>query len=309
MKKLSNAIVKDYEKLRDDQVEYYGVFTKDGRVKVDTKRYRKFMNLPDTKIEHRQTVYYQPSRIHRSDYYCNRFRDTLQELKNLWLNEFSLAIKAIKTPKQVEDDVRIGYLQNGVYEYDEASTIGVFEGMKRIEKYKFVIKSIYAQFFHQMMSQIDALCLRICVANGYREKDFSKEKFDVYIQGLQKQNAIDFPNFNNYAIYDKAYRVWNFLKHNSLKAYNQLKKYYPEMVYDPNNNYRNGDPAISVLKINEKYIIYCLDNLHLFFDEVCERGFKENIKDADWDYDDYFLNEANDFLDNIINPLGLPDYL
>ena len=308
MKKLSKTIKKDYTKLENEYSNrgYYGLFMKSGRVKLDTKRYKKFFKIPDNKIEHRKSVYYTPSRIHRHDYLSNIFSDKLLQLKKLWINEFSKAIDIIKTPKQVEDDVRMSNLMDGVLDYDEAGMTGLFAGIKRQNQYRFVIKSIYAQFFQQMMAEINALSLRVMVSQGYKSEDFSKKAFDIFIQGKQKSNQIQFPDFDNYYIFDRAYLVWNFLKHNSLRSYDELKRKYPEMIYDPNNNYKNGDLALTVLKIDERYILDCLDNLHKFFDEVCERGFDENIKDAKWDYDDYFIEQVDLEIEGITNPLGLP---
>lgn len=308
MKKSSKTIRKDYTKLENeyDNRGHYGLFIKSGRVKLDTKRYKKFFKLPDNKIEHRKSVYYTPSRIRKYDYLSNIFSDKLLQLKRLWINEFSKAIDIIKTPKQVEDDVRTVNLMDGVLDYDEANMSGMLANIRRQKPYKFVIKSIYAQFFQQMMAEINALSLRVMVSQGYKSEDFSKKAFDIFIQGKQKSNQIQFPDFDNYYIFDRAYLVWNFLKHNSLSSYDELKRKYPEMIYDPNNNYKNGDLSLTVLKIDERYILDCLDNLHKFFDEVCERGFDENIKDAKWDYDDYFIEQVDLEIEAITNPLGLP---
>lgn len=305
MKKTSYSITKDYSKYKYTDLEYYGLFYKNDKLRIDSKRYKKFFDLPDNLIEHRNSVYYSPSKIHRHDYFCNKFSDLLCSLKTLWLQEFRNAIEAIKTPKQIEDDVRLSYISDGIADYEEASILGTYAKMKRINKYYFVIKSLYAQFFHQMMSQIDALSLEICVVNGYKERDFSREKFDVFIQGKQEKNSLSFLDYKNYDIYNKAYKVWNFLKHNSLKAYSQLKGKYPEMIYDPESEYSNGNSAISVLKIDEKFILFVLDNLHLFFDEVCERGFKENPLRASWDYDDYFVDTVKQYIKNIYDPFDL----
>lgn len=308
MKKSSKTIRKDYTKLENeyDNRGHYGLFIKSGRVKLDTKRYKKFFKLPDNKIEHRKSVYYTPSRIRKYDYLSNIFSDKLLQLKRLWINEFSKAIDIIKTPKQVEEDVRTVNLMDGVLDYDEANMSGMLANIRRQKPYKFVIKSIYAQFFQQMMAEINALSLRVMVSQGYKSEDFSKKAFDIFIQGKQKSNQIQFPDFDNYYIFDRAYLVWNFLKHNSLRSYDELKRKYPEMIYDPNNNYKNGDLALTVLKIDERYILDCLENLHKFFDEVCERGFDENIKDAKWDYDDYFIEQVDLEIEAITNPLGLP---
>lgn len=312
MKKLSKTIRKDYTKLENeyDNRGHYGLFIKAGRVKLDTKRYKKFFQLPDNKIEHRKSVYYTPNKIHRHDYLSNIFSDKLLELKKLWLNEFSKAIDIIKTPKQVEDDVRTSNLMDGVLDYDEAGMTGLFASIKRQKQYRFVIKSIYAQFFQQMMAEIDALSLRVMVSQGYKNDTFSKLLFDTFIQGKQKgKNKIDFLHYDNYDIYNKAYLVWNFLKHNSQRSYDELKRKYPEMIYDPNNSYQNGDLALTVLKIDENFIINCLDNMHNFFDEVCIRGFGENPDDAEWDYDDYFINQVDDEIECLTNPLGLPPWV
>ena len=311
MKKSSKTIRKDYTKLENeyDNRGHYGLFIKSGRVKLDTKRYKKFFKLPDNKIEHRKSVYYTPSRIRKYDYLSNIFSDKLLQLKRLWINEFSKAIDIIKTPKQVEDDVRTVNLMDGVLDYDEANMSGMLANIRRQKPYKFVIKSIYAQFFQQMMAEINALSLRVMVSQGYKSEDFSKKAFDIFIQGKQKSNQIQFPDFDNYYIFDRAYLVWNFLKHNSLRSYDELKRKYPEMIYDPNNNYKNGDLALTVLKIDERYILDCLENLHKFFDEVCERGFEENIKDAKWDYDDYFIEQVDLEIEGITNPLGLPAWV
>lgn len=309
MKKKSKVIGKDYKKLDEgfsaDRFDYYGIILRDNRVKVDTKRYKKFFNLPDNKIEHRKTVYYIPSKQHRNEYKCNWFRDLLQGYKELWYKEYKSFIDSIKTPKQFESDVRVANLADGILDYDEANEKAIIAGFKRQNDYKVIIKSIYAQFYHQVMSAVDAQCLKLLVRCGYQEEDYSKAKFDVFIQGLQGKDAISFRKYNNYKIYDKAFSVWNFLKHNSTKSYNVLKDFYPEMIWDPNNNYKNGDSALSVLKLDEKFIIYCLDNLHLFFDELCKRAFKENGDDAQWDYDDYFYGIVKDQIDVIVNPLGI----
>ena len=113
----------------------------------------------------------------------------------------------------------------------------------------------------------------------------------------------------NYKVYDRAYLVWNFLKHNSLRSYEELKRKYPEMIYDPDNSYSNGDLALNVLKLDEKFILDCLDNLYKFFNEICEKGFQENTDDAQWDYDDFFLEQVDLEIDTLTNPLGLPAWV
>lgn len=222
MKRKSKAIRKDYSKLENEytNLAYYGILMKDGRARIDTKRYRKFFEVPDSKIEHRGSVYYIPTKIHRKDYYCNRFFDLTVALKEQWLNEYSKLLKDIKTPKEIEDDVRTGGLMDGVLEYDEACTNAMICGMQREGEYRYIIKTIHAQFFQLMMSQIDALSLKVIVENGYKNNKFSRAEFDAFMQGKQKKgNSISFYDYKFYYAYDKGYWVWNFLKHNSTKSY------------------------------------------------------------------------------------------
>lgn len=312
MKRKSKVIRKDYSKLENDYTDlaYYGILMKGGRARIDTKRYRKFFNIPDPKIEHRSSVYYLPTKKHREDYFCNRFYDLSSCLKELWNEEYSRLLANIKTPKEVEDDVRTGGLMDGVLEYDEACMNATICGIQRENEYRYIVKTIYAQFFQLMMSQIDALSLKVIVENGYKNNKFSRAEFDTFMQGKQKKNeSVSFYDYKFFYAYDKGYRIWNFLKHNSLKSYNQLKSKYPDLLNDPEDKYENGNQAISVLNMDESLILKTLDELPLFFDEMCRRGFNENPKDARWDYDDYFIGNAHDQIESIQNPLGLPNWL
>ena len=307
MKKKSKVIGKDYSKLENqiERLDYYGVIKKDDRVKVDTKRYKKFFEIPNAKIENRHAVYYLPTKIHRLDYKCNWFRDLLSNYRRLWFGEYKEFIDSIKTPKQVENESRLSNLSTGYLDIDEINEKSIISGVKRTKEYKVIVKSLYAQFFHQLMSNIDALCLKMLTACGYKEEDYTKKQFDIFIQGLQGENAVPFRQYKNYRLYDRAFSVWNFLKHNSLRSYRILKQWFPNMVWDPDEKYQNGESALTVVKLDEKFILDCIDNLHLFFDELCEKAFKENAEDAQWDYDDFFVNTAKERIEEIVNPLDI----
>lgn len=304
MKKASKSITRKYTTPKNCDPaypEYYGIVIKDNHIRVDTKRFKKFFKLPDEKIEIRNTVYYQPTKVHKLDYYCNFFRTRCDMLLQQYNTEFKIAIEAIKTPKQVENNARFQFINSGE-DYEGAAEKALLKGIKRINPYKYVIKSLYAQFFHQMMAEIDAQTCRVLVLLGFREDDFTKKSFDVFIQSKQGSNAKPFKQFKYYYVYDRAYSVWNFLKHNSKKSYDILCKFYPEMIYDPDNIYKNGDLALSVLKLDERYILSVLKELPLFFDEVCSIGLRENVKDAVWDYEDYFMNVVQQEIDSVTNP-------
>lgn len=309
MKKNNKVIRKDYKKLDNSlaayRFEFYGVFKKDGRIKIDPKRFDKTIGLPDSKILQRTTVYYTPTKKNYLEYNCNKFRNLLNGYHRLWNSEYKDFINSIKTPKQAEESSRLANIADGILDIDEVNEKAMIARVKRSINYKMIRKMFYAQFFHQLMSSIDAQCLRLLVSCGYQEEDYTKKQFDIFIQGLQGKSAIAFKDYQNYKIFDKAFTVWNFLKHNSLRSYRILKKHYPEMVWDPKEEYQNGYSALTVLKLDEKYILSVIDNMHLFFDELCARAFNENAEDAQWDYDDYFKEVVQDQIDIIINPLDL----
>ncbi len=309
MKKNSKSFGKDYSKLDEnncvDQYDYYGLILKDNRVKIDTKRYKKFFTIPNSKIEIRHSVYYLPSHIHRNEYKCNMFRDLMSYFKSLWYKEFKEYIDSIKTPKQIEDKIRTSLVVDGTSDFEDASEKAFIAAAKRSGKYKTIVKMLYAQFYHQFMSAVDAQCLTLITSCGYKLNDYSKKQFDSYIQGLQGDKALPFKKYNNYKFFNKPFLVWNFLKHNSIRSYDDLKREYPEMIWDPDNKYKNGDSALTVLKLDEKYLIETLDTMYLFFDELCERTFDENSSDAQWDYDDYFYNNVKERIEEITNPLDL----
>lgn len=310
MKKNSKAKVRDYESYNAETFEYYGVLMKNGRIRIDTKRYKKFFDIPNKKIEHRFSQYYMPSKVHRSDYFCNMFYDAMEELKKLWKNEFVVALKALKTPSERECEAILAYGSDGILENDEVYMVANFEKNKRMAEYSYVKKAIFAQFLQTIMSRTDATLLKILVANGYKEGDYTREKADSFIQGCQKkENSKSWMEFTNYNIYNKLYLLWNFIKHNSKKAFNNLKKCYPDCLMDIKSTFENGDNCLNFIRISEETIMYALNNLPKFVDEVCEVAFGENVKDSKWDYDDYFINRAKDEIEMIQNPLGIPWYL
>ncbi|MEG0034538.1 MAG: hypothetical protein RR734_03010 [Bacilli bacterium] len=294
MNKKKTKVIRNYENEDTMSYEYYGILMKNDRARIDTKRYGKFFPISDKKIEHRHSVYYLPSKVHSNDYICNVFRNTVSTFKQIWIDEYSNAINDIKTPAQAKENARFNSIVDGIFDPEEAEVIGLICEIKRNGRYNMIIKSMYAQFFHQFMSEIDASCFRVIGLLGYKKDYFTRKEFDIFIKTKQGKNSISFIQFNNYGVYDEAYCVRNFLKHNSIKAYQVLKNNYPNRIYNPKNTYKNGQSALSVLKIDERYIRNCFDHICDFFDEVCERGLKENISDAAWDYDDYFVQNVKE---------------
>jgi hypothetical protein len=95
----------------------------------------------------------------------------------------------------------------------------------------------------------------------------------------------------NYRWHNITYKIWNFIKHNSKKAYDDLYKLYPDILIK--KKFTEGDLAIYYIIFSDDLIVECLDGVINFFKEYCETVFNENFEKAQWDYGEYFIQEAN----------------
>lgn len=79
----------DYSKIESkDDIQYWGIHPKKGRLHIDTKRYKITCEeagiteyLPDGLFKNRTTPYFIPEHIKRHDYKVNIFKDLINELK------------------------------------------------------------------------------------------------------------------------------------------------------------------------------------------------------------------------------------
>lgn len=303
----------DYEKCSVDSEDYYGLFrvaheSRESRIKIDPVRMEEMGILDEEIIKNinskpRNNEYYMPTQRHRGDYMVNRFRDTTKFLRENWHQEFSMAIKAIKTPEEAGDNARTDALMDGVLEHEEACIVGIMESFRRKKKYDFVIASIYAQYIHFIGSLIESTMLQVLIAKEYPHTVFNR---DLALKFINKSFAKDVSEITSYELYERFYRLWNFLKHNSQDTYDRLKKSWPEIVAD---KYKHGDFALKYVKIHNKIIDELLDGLEAFFKEFCKEVFGEAVEEAWWDYDEFFIEQVNSMIEDFTNPYGLPDYL
>jgi hypothetical protein len=221
-------------------------------------------------------------------------------------------MKNIKTPKEVEDETRTGYfMQTGIMSHEENQMNAWYASLNRQSQYNYIMKTIIAQFIHQFMSVIESTTIKVLSLKGYKNERFSRNEFDSFIQGFQSknygnpENIIKLENLENYRLYDRMYKVWHFLKHNSMDLFNKVSRDYPEIIYD-NSEYSNGQLAMGILKIDINYVNSLFNDSINFFEELCEKIFDENIYDANWNYDMFFIREVEDEIESITNPLGLP---
>jgi hypothetical protein len=310
MKKNSNRQVKDYSKCALNEKEYYGLLIKNGVLRIDPKRLKKTTRINNHIYEEmnkpRKTVYFIPQKINKDDYMCNIFRSTINQLKSFWVDEFKYALRAIKTPSEAKNKAYSGHFAlTGILDYDEVGMYANMSALNRSYDYAFVIQSMIGQFIHQMVSTIEAVTIRVIKLQGYDKSKFNRDYFDAFVQGRKK--GLKLEDIHGYLDYDKLYHVWNFLKHNSSDIYDKIKNKYPEMLYD--EEYSGGELAVSVLKIDKNYITEALKKIEIFFDNLCLKVFEEDVVNADWNYNDFFIKYVNNEIEFINNPLGLPWYI
>lgn len=306
MKRTHRRQTAKYEKYDFNDKEYYGLFPKQGKLRIDVKRLEKChlvdKNIIDSiKIKQRNTKYYRPEKEFRFDYKCNLFRDTLTNIKSDWHNEYLPAMNRIQTPNDFGKNARDYFMNTGIADCDEWGEIELFAALKRNSKYLEIIQSFMGQFIHFMASKIEQLTIKVLTMVGFKDNYFDLTGFSKFIKNNYKIELNQIKGFKEF----KAFRdLWNFLKHNTLSTYNKLKKSNPSILI--NDNYTNGDFALWFVRFPENFIDDTIDKLISFFDNFCDKVFLENVKDAPWNYDAYFLGLFHDNVEMIRNPLGLP---
>lgn len=135
---------------------------------------------------------------------------------------------------------------------------------------------------------------------GYTSKYYDFKSFLEFSDKLtnaRKGKKVD--ELENYDAYNMLNKINNFLKHNSISSYLDLKRYYPDNVASKENGtanieYENGMYAGDWIIIKDGYIDDLLKELRKFFTAYCKEIVKENVEDAKWNYDDYFINAFNE---------------
>lgn len=286
---------------------YYGLHMDGGRAKVDIKRMRKVkrLNIPDdvyaaASAIPRHTTYFLPKKLHRADYVCNQFYDTLQRLKYQWA-EYKEAFKAVQSPEDVAENVRLEQLAVGYFDNEEATVNGMLAGFKRTNTYNMLWVSQCSQFILQIATELDALLLRKCRQLGFSEKDVSRGKLHTFLHGTV-HGRYQVEKLKNYDIYNKFFTINNMLKHNSEDLFEKVKTSYSDMLLT--TEYKNGEMSQYYLKIGGEFIESMLNELNAFYEELCEKFLDEDVTQARWNYDDYFISKVNKAIEDITNPLG-----
>lgn len=119
-------------------------------------------------IQKRKTHYFYTRTEKYYDYACNKFVDAIQHLREYWENhekdliQYALSRLERPTPQMTGDS---GLFMQGILEFDEAATWSSAEDYQNRVKYQreadALVKNLYAQFVHQMASQIEAVTVLV----------------------------------------------------------------------------------------------------------------------------------------------------
>ena len=289
-------------------MNYYGLFRKNGKLRIDVKRLSKIDYGPFDKdflkkINDipRDTAYFFPKKKRMDEYMCNIFTNYLTCLRKMLDREIKPIIKSIKTPEQAGDDAFMANIPYGILDHGECELERFSETLRRSYEYPSVVKMIYAQFIHYIGSVVELAKIDVMNRNGYDTNRMNTrglrthliEKYDVTIE-----------NIPNYEYYMRFYCLWNFMKHNSKSAYDKLKKIYPDIL--SGESFVSGHYSLNYILLKESTIFDLLDGLQKFFNSFCESVFEEDTNEAWWNYDDYFISEFRMWREDMQNPLGIP---
>ncbi len=304
MKRDRKRAIRDYSKFDPYSKEYNGLLVKKGRLSIDVKRLRKadpwiisegvidsICDIP------RSTPYFHPKKKKRYDYYCNIFSDGISSIFYEWHNGLKSVVYMIKTPSERSHAYHVDSMQDGVMNHEECSTVTNMKAIEYSRSYDWTLKMIYAQYIHYVGSRSEQLITSVIVKDNTNLKYFSKK---ILINILQKKYNVILEDIPNYQEYVRLHAMYNFLKHSNLSAYKQAKKYGDVIESVP---YKNGAYSLKYIMLDEEKMISLIKGLGRFFDSFCEKVFKENVENAKWNYDDYFLEKYKEYINFIDNPL------
>lgn len=317
MKKDRKRIRHDYSEVdkaeansTEHSKEFYGLFVRHGRIHVDVKRFKKKLNevqatefWRDEMCETRNTPYLIPKRLHRSDYSVNICVDIIDSLKQDWRTEYLPALQAIRSPREVYENARLGALmtRSGEDAVDEARTIGLTAAFDRQAKYSEVIASLYCSFVQKIATECDRTLALVFRKRGSVGDAFT---FDELLGHLYELAAGDktkkLQNVKNHDVFQGVRKIDNFLKHNTVRSFEAVRRFCPERLIKTDMAYENGMYAVEWLVFPDDFIEKTLEDLRVFFIDFCKMFFGEDFKIADWNYDDYFYSAYREICDLLV---------
>ena len=302
-----------------EEYEFWGFHKKSGRLHIDTKRYKKACEsvgikdfMPTGLFDQRDTPYYEPSKVTKYDYKVNLFRDLLRSLQSDWEKEYKPLFDKIKSPKDVESEHYESAISSICWsdEIDDVIVESKIAAIKRETKYLEIIQSLYCQFIQKVATEVDRIILIFMSKSGWKKEEYKMSEFIDFSRKLsKKRDGTDVKGLVEFESYHLLNLLNNFLKHNSLKSYKLLKRYFPNNVRSIENGkskkkFENGMYAADWIIIEPYYIDGLFGKLITFFEYYCRTHLGEDTSRAFWDYDDYFY-DAYKQLKNPMAYLGL----
>lgn len=302
-----------YESFDDTDTRYYGVFLRgrgeDRRVLVDQKRYNKLFNIPEKVMEvmdRHDGPLFHPAKKRIMDYNINFLKFELSRIKQEWTVSNKQMITRVISETQgkkfmpFDDELAQSGILNSEEAVDNARMkTWISESFAEIEK-KRLYYSLYAQFFHQMVSQIEALQIKILTKNGYEGDKFNRNVLYAF-KGNTQESVKCLAGFIEY---DKMYAIWNFIKHNSLSTFYYLKENFQDILI--NSDYSQGELACFYIDFKDSMIDSILRDVTTFLKNYCLLVFGEDEYEAEWNSEEHFFSVARDEIESRTNPLGIP---
>ena len=300
----------DYSKTSPSDYVYYGFHLKNDRYHIDTRRIIKLgykSIFPEALFSTpRNTHYFEPKYKNHSDYAVNILIEQLNRLVADWNDEYKIVIDNILTPKDVKDKTRLEAMMyvSSADDLDEIGVEATFAGIMREPKYNEVIKSIHLQYLQKIFTEFFRAILLVIKDRGYENKyNFT---YGALIEYVQEKTNVDARSTNplyklpHYKWFDALNKIDNFLKHNTVKAYNALannpsekdkktKIFLSKFVYsfkETGIKYENGMYAGNWLKFDCKIVDEMLNNLREFAKEFCKLIYGEYSDEASWNSDE-----------------------
>ena len=282
--------------------EYWGIHEiEGGRLEIDVRRfeyacYRCGDHDPYFPIELRDKgELYVPSKAKRYDHTCNYLVDRIANLKKDWDEEYKPLFKKLFSPKDAGDQYRTSTISM----FGNSDTMegiemnAMYVALQREQTYHRIQSELYCTFLTKVMIEIHRIILRSLSTRLYQNKGYCIRDLKSYCNGA----GIDFHELKNRKVYLKYNDIYNFIKHNSIKAYETLRKYNPKCLIDTECEFENGMFAIYWLNPEEVDIDKLLSDIVPFLLDFCEKALREDPGIAKWDYDEYFIETQKELAD------------
>ncbi|MGN1372560.1 MAG: hypothetical protein ACI4VK_00775 [Candidatus Coproplasma sp.] len=309
------------------------------KIKIDPKRYNKtcdyyggnkIPNCAKEIIDNRKSHYFYVKKATQTDYYSYQIDCKIAELKCRWDKTyrelFDICDRAWVAPEKPEEPQLL--TPGGDYKYQcGISSIGAAQARASFYNYiaemiynqklnayneyiKYgkkviipdnILRTQYSQFILIAGSQLEAFTYGMISKNGYKEDCFNRNYLYSFYSGKTEKNIRELPHFE---AYDNFYWLWNFIKHNAISTYEEVKKRMPEIL--ENGEFKAGDTAFNIIRFDKDWLFKLLDGVKQFFFEFCNELFDEKPDEYVWNYTDFFYGEnLRKYIKSEDNPLGL----